>query len=144
MYNKPQMIEGVFLLEKQVYTIAETAEELGVSQVTVYKKLKLKEFKVHKKKSNGDTVIEAEGVELIRDSLKRNKPDVKLKQEIKVEENDMMREELREKNKQIEQLQKMLENMQQLLLNEQKKSILLIENKDNDKLKFWKKLFKNA
>lgn len=135
-------------MEKEFYTIPEAVEELGRSHVTVYKKLKLKEFKKYKKKIKGETVIEAEGLELIRDSLKRSKADIKeevnKEEEIKTDIFEIIKLELQEKNRQIEKLQKMLGDMQVLLLNEQRKDNKLIESKDTSKFKILRKIFKSS
>lgn len=54
-----------------MYKVIEVANMLGVSKVTIYKKMEQlkKELKPHIKKKKNITYIEAEGIELIKSSL---------------------------------------------------------------------------
>lgn len=54
------------------YTVAEVNKITNLSKVSIYKKLKLKEFKNHIIKNDGITYIDEVGLTLIKDSLKLN------------------------------------------------------------------------
>ena len=55
-----------------LYTIAEVSELIGLSKVSIYKKLKVKELEVHLSKKQGITYITEQGFNLIKDNLKLN------------------------------------------------------------------------
>ena len=53
-----------------IYTIAEVSELIGLSKVSIYRKLKLKQIEPHISKKQGITYITEEGLTLIKDTLK--------------------------------------------------------------------------
>ena len=55
-----------------LYTIAEISKLIGLSKVSIYKKLKLKELEIHLSKKQGVTYITEEGFNLIKENLKLN------------------------------------------------------------------------
>ena len=55
-----------------LYTIAEVSELIGLSKVSIYKKLKVKELEVHLSKNQGVTYITEQGFNLIKEKLKLN------------------------------------------------------------------------
>lgn len=55
-----------------LYTIAEISDLIGLSKVSIYKKLKLKELAIHLSKKQGVTYITEQGFNLIKESLKLN------------------------------------------------------------------------
>lgn len=70
-----------------LYTVAEVNKITNLSKVSIYKKLKLKEFEGHVSKSDGVTYIDDEGLTLIKDSLKLNESVKKDLNDDDVEEN---------------------------------------------------------
>ncbi|MBL4930672.1 hypothetical protein [Clostridium paridis] len=121
-----------------LYTIAEISELIGLSKVSLYKKLKLKKVEPHIIKKQGITYVDEEGFNLIKESLK-------LKERVKTELNDnsinedvnsevsidtdtfnlkidyisTLKEQLKEKDKQIDELHRLVENSQILLKQSQ-------------------------
>lgn len=73
-----------------MYRVVEVAEELKVSKVTIYNKLKeySKELKPHLNKLKGITYINYEGLEIIRKSLDLNEEVKKVKIDSSEEYND--------------------------------------------------------
>lgn len=67
--------------EEPLYTIAEVAEKLNISKVTVYNKLAVfkKDIKAHVKFKNKVKYIDTKGVELINQSIDTSKLNNKLK-----------------------------------------------------------------
>ena len=61
-----------------LYTIAEVSDLIGLSKVSIYKKMKLKEIQEHLSKKQGVTYITEQGFNLIKENLK-------LKEEVKTE-----------------------------------------------------------
>ena len=134
-----------------IYTIAEVSELIGLSKVSIYKKLKLKQIEPHISKKQGVTYITEEGLTLIKDTLKVNyevKTDSNLKDinssakheiatdtevfNIKYDYIKTLKEQLNEKDSQIRELttalgkaQGLHQNTQVLLRNEQDQPLLL-------------------
>ena len=134
-----------------LYTIAEVSELIGLSKVSIYKKLKVKELEVHLSKNQGVTYITEQGFNLIKENLKLNdeiKTEVKLKDvdntlndetATDIEsfniENDYiktLKEQLYEKDSQIKELTTALgkaqgldQNTKVLLKHEQEQPLLL-------------------
>jgi len=134
-----------------LYTIAEVSELIGLSKVSIYKKLKAKELEVHLSKNQGVTYITEQGFNLIKENLKLNdeiktevKPkdvDNKLNDETSTDaesfniENDYiktLKEQLYEKDSQIKELTTALgkaqgldQNTKVLLRHEQEQPLLL-------------------
>lgn len=137
-------------------SVAEVSVLTGLSKVSIYNKIKLKEFEKYVVKNKGITYISAEGINLIfkglnfkdvtlnglNEGLNLPKEDVGISientdfKEFKLElkelnnlyltllksENEFLKEQLEEKDKQISELHKLIENSQILLKEEQKKS----------------------
>jgi len=134
-----------------IYTIAEVSELVGLSKVSIYKKLKLKQIEPHISKKQGVTYITEEGLTLIKDTLKVNdevKTDSNPKNinssvnheiatdtesfNIKYDYIKTLKEQLNEKDSQIRELttalgkaQGLHQNTQVLLRNEQEQPLLL-------------------
>ena len=177
-------------------SVSEVSVLTGLSKVSIYNKIKLKEMEQYVVKNKGITYISDEGVSLIKegldlkedtlktlnDSFKINTNEIAVSlqnkdfEEFKVElkelnkdylnslksENEVLKKQLDEKDKQIAELHKLIENSQILLKEEQKKSeaqLYLAEHfeevdnklqdlrekmdkKRNDKKSFLKNIFK--
>ena len=136
-------------------SVAEVSVLTGLSKVSIYNKIKLKEMEQYIVKNKGITYISEEGIALIKDglnlkedtlnslndSLKLVEDEIAISlenkelQDFKVElkelnkdylnslksENEVLRKQLDEKDKQIAELHKLIENSQILLKEEQKK-----------------------
>ena len=125
------------------YTVAEIAVLTGLSKVSIYNKLKLKELKPFIVKKKGITYITEDGLKLINEGLNTFTDEIEIgteeqqetaenwdfkeSKDIKDEyinslkiENDRLWLEMKEKNKQIEKLSQLVENGQ-VLLREQPK-----------------------
>ena len=124
-------------------SIEEVAIQLGVSKTSIYNKLKLKEYKSRVVKKHGKSMVDDELVNLIQDGLKlkskvENKKNEKsAKQEIAIDEDGLFNfnqelirnliEQLKEKDKQIEELINLNKNKQVLIKQQQ-------DNEVNQKL----------
>ena len=141
-----------------LYTIAEVSDLISLSKVSIYKKLKLKELEKHISKKQGITYIDEVGFNFIKDSLNVNKEinsdlknediDKSINNETAIDKDDYItllkseidffKNEIQEKNLQINSLNNRLgseqdlhKNTQILLKNQQdkpKEDILLLEN----------------
>jgi hypothetical protein len=139
-----------------LYTVSEISDLINLSKVSIYKKLKLKEFESHVTQKQGITYIDEVGFNLIKDSLKL-KEDVKtglnndnidseLNTEISIDSEDLtinkelvktLIEQLKVKDLQIRELndrlsaeQDLHKNTQIILKSEQdkpKQDLLLLE-----------------
>lgn len=141
-----------------LHTVAEVSELIGLSKVSIYNKLKLKELQEHVIKNVGVTYIDEEGLNLIREGLKL-KDEVKtdLNKEIYDEiesketegntdglnikteyiehlkrENERLWDELEEKNNQINNLNRLVENGQVLLKDKKQQELLALEEHFNE------------
>jgi predicted RNase H-like nuclease (RuvC/YqgF family) len=137
-------------------SVAEVSVLTGLSKVSIYNKIKLKEIEKYVVKNKGITYISDEGINLIFEGLNfkddtlngfanclnidREDVDVSIGnadfKEFKLElkelnkdylnslnsENEFLKKQLDEKDKQISELHKLIENSQILLKEEQKKS----------------------
>lgn len=137
-------------------SVAEVSVLTGLSKVSIYNKIKLKEIEKYVVKNKGITYISDEGISLIVEGLnlnddklnglnlhlKREREDVAVSirntdfKEFKLElkelnknyltslksENEVLKKQLDEKDKQISELHRLIENNQILLKEEQKKS----------------------
>lgn len=137
-------------------SVAEVSVLTGLSKVSIYNKIKLKEIEKYVVKNKGITYISDEGINLIFKGLNLNDDklkdltnglnseredfDISIKntdfKEFKLElkefnkeylnslnsENEFLKKQLDEKDKQISELHKLIENSQILLKEEQKKS----------------------
>ena len=133
-------------------SVAEVSVLTGLSKVSIYNKIKLKEIEKYVVKNKGITYISDEGINLIFKGLNFNNytlnglnidreyDDISIKntyfKEFKLElkefnkeylnslksENEVLKKQLDEKDKQISELHKLIENSQILLKEEQKKS----------------------
>lgn len=120
-------------------SIEEVAIQLGVSKTSIYNKLKLKEYKSRVVKKHGKSMVDDELFNLIQDGLKlkskvENKKNEKsAKQEIAIDEDGLFNfnqelirnliEQLKEKDKQIEELINLNKNNQVLLKQQQDKEV---------------------
>lgn len=143
-----------------LYTIAEISDLIGLSKVSIYKKLKLKELAIHLSKKQGVTYITEQGFNLIKESLKLN-DEVKKKTNfkeisaeiatdtegfnIKIDYINTLKEQLKIKDNQIKELTIALgkaeglhQNTQVLLRYEQAQPLLLkhINELDDKFIKF--------
>ena len=112
-------------------SIEEVAIQLGVSKTSIYNKLKLKEYKSRVVKKHGKSMVDDELFNLIQDGLKlkskveNQKNEKSAKQEIAIDEDGLFNfnqelirnliEQLKEKDKQIEELINLNKNNQVLL-----------------------------
>jgi len=134
-----------------LYTIAEISDLIGLSKVSIYKKLKAKELEIHLSKKQGVTYVTEQGFKLIKESLKLNdevKNNVKSKDidntvnneiatdlegfNIKIDYINTLKEQLKIKDNQIKELTTALgkaeglhQNTQVLLRHEQEQPLLL-------------------
>ena len=110
-------------------SVEEVATELGVSKTAIYNKLKLDEYKDMVIKKQGRSMINEQLFNFIKENLKfknvvdeDNKEDKKDETIVKL--NDVavncLVEQLKEKDKQIQELHRLIENSQILLKQEQK------------------------
>lgn len=124
--------------KEKEYTIKDIADELGVSKSAISQKL-TDEFRskfTSKKKVNGriTVIINKEGAEWLKNHNKKKKK----------EDNDnsdvieVLKQQLKKKDEQIEKLQILLNQSQQLQLKQNEK-IKLLETKS--KKHWWQKLF---
>ena len=127
-------------------SIEEVAIQLGVSKTSIYNKLKLKEYKSRIVKKHGKSMVDEELFNLIQDGLKlkskveNQKNEKSAKQEIAIDEDGLFNlnqelirsliEQLKEKDKQIEELINLNKNSQVLLKQQQDKEVnqKLLEN----------------
>lgn len=151
-----------------LHTIAEVVKITGLSKVTIYKRIKLKEMQEYITKKQGKTAINDAGVNLIKESVKvntknnnkeENKTDAKPQKHdttainedlVKVSKSLLNRltldiekqdAQLKEKDTQIQTLQTLLANSQVLLRQQQE--IKLLEEKNKRPMKgIFRNLFK--
>lgn len=137
-------------------SVAEVSVLTGLSKVSIYNKIKLKEMEQYVVKNKGITYVSEEGITLIKEGLNLKEDtlnslnnnlkeeqdeidisiDNKESEDFKLElkglnkdylntlksENEVLRKQLNEKDKQIAELHKLIENSQVLLKEEQKKT----------------------
>ena len=125
--------------EEKEYTIKDIADELGVSKSAISQKL-TNEFRskfTSKKKINGrvTVVINEEGARWLKNHNKKKKKGNDDKNNDVIE---VLKQQLKKKDEQIEKLQILLNQSQQLQLKQNKK-IELLETKQ--KKHWWQKLF---
>ena len=127
-----------------MHTVTEIADTLGLSKQTIYVKLRLKELKRHITKKQGVTYIDEDGFNLIKSSLKGSIDDLrdvkdkesntttseetatdKEDMSVKMDYINLLKDELKEKNLQIQKLHVLLENSQVLLKNKTEEVKLL-------------------
>lgn len=87
-----------------MYKVIEVSKLLGVSKVTIYKKMEIfkKELKPHIHKKKNITFIDDEGVEIIKESLIEN--NVIIDPKVNEEEIGRLRDIVLSRNKEIEKL----------------------------------------
>ena len=141
-----------------LYTIAEISDLIGLSKVTIYKKLKLKEMQEHISKKQGTTYVTEEGFNFIKLGLNgfntdtstepqedtKNVEDIILEDDIKDLNKDLINaliEQLKEKDKQIETLHNLIENSQ-ILLKSKSEEVKLLEEPVKAKVSLFTKFFK--
>lgn len=136
------------------YTVAEIAVLTGLSKVSIYNKLKLKELKPFIVKKKGITYLTEDGLKLINEGLNAFTDEIKIDMEepsgeaengdftesidIKDDyinylkaENERLWAEMEEKNNQIEKLSQLVENGQVLLREQPKQDIQLLQEHFN-------------
>lgn len=121
------------------YTIKDVADELGVSKSAISQKL-TDEFRskfTTKKKINGRTtvVIDRKGFEWLKSHNKKKKKENNGKNDDVIQ---VLKQQLKRKDEQIEKLQILLNQSQQLQLQQSEK-IKLLETKSRKH--WWQKLF---
>jgi len=121
-----------------LYTVSEISELIGLSKVSLYKKLKSKEFDEHIIKKQGTSFIDEIGFNLIKEGLKDLKSeesDNTSNDETVADEEDLttktdyintLKRQLDVKDKQITELHKLIEN-NQVLLKEKPQDFKLLE-----------------
>lgn len=141
-----------------MFKVSEIAEKIGKSKTSVYKKANgLKgELKPYRKTVNGVIYFDTEGFEIIKNSygeLINDNQDEKtslnhvddkylnLLLSEKDEQIKHLKEQLKEKDKLLEQAMKLVENNQVLLLQKEDK-ILMLES-SSEKKSFWERFKKN-
>lgn len=151
-----------------LYTVAEVSDLIGLSKVSIYKKLKLKELQEHIIKKGGITYLDDSALNLIEDSLKLSNVETDFKNDVgtSVEKNFLinsddlavkddyistLKKQLDEKDVQIRELinrlqqEQELHRNQQILLkceqNEANGSLLLLRRDKKKKKKFWRRVF---
>lgn len=132
-----------------LYTVAEISELTNLSKVSVYKRLKLKEFEQHIQKMQGVTYLTEEGLKLIQSDLKVNidssnelnnkeieqepsADNTEIKEDLNINKEliNTLLEQLKEKDMQIKDLNDRLKNEQELHRNTQ----VMLNNKQEPKL----------
>lgn len=125
--------------KEKEYTIKDIADELGVSKSAISQKL-TDEFRSKftiKKKINGRTtvVIDEKGAEFLRKHNKKKKENNNKNDDVI----QVLKQQLKKKDEQIEKLQILLNQSQQLQLKQNEK-IKLLET--NSKKHWWQRFFK--
>lgn len=130
-----------------LYTVAELSDLTGLSKVSIYNKLKLKEIEPYISKKQGVTYVSEEGLNLIKSGLKLNedglnsfKEDIKdnMQQEGPQSQEEIidinkelvyaLMDQLKEKDRQIENLHRLIENSQVLLKEKSQEDPVLLED----------------
>lgn len=124
--------------KEKIYTIKKIADELGVSKSAISQKL-TDEFRskfTSKRKINGriTVVINEKGAEFLRSHNRKKKKEDNNDNDDVIE---ILKQQLEQKDKQIEKLQILLNQSQQLQLQQDEK-IKLLETK---KKHWWQRLF---
>ena len=127
-------------------TLKELADELGVTKNTVRNQLVNRGYDLSRYKENGIIMLDKELIGVAR-SIYRSKtsqltgtlPVNKAGNNFPLEkENEFLREQLVEKDKQISELTEMIRDQQKLtLLQQQKNDQLLLENQELKNRKWW-------
>ena len=134
-----------------LYTVSEISELIGLSRVTLYKKIKSLEMSTHISKKQNVTYIDEEGLNLIKDNLQglsneeeHNASDdyIAIDSEDSSLNKDMfnlLKTQLMEKDKQLseanerlKQAHKLIENNQVLLKDKPKQEMLQLESHFED------------
>ena len=135
---------------KELLTVSEFAEIIGISKQAVYKQLnnKLKPFV---QRVENKTFINRKGLEVFQSTKLNNHSTNFQPTDNQVEqprETEFLIKQIEEQNKtiefqraEIERLSKLLENQQVLLLNEQQKTTLLLSEETETKKGFFKRVF---
>ena len=126
--------------KEKEYTIKDIADELGVSKSAISQKLtdKFRSEFTSKKKINGriTVVINEKGAEFLRSHNNKKKKENNDKSSDVIE---VLKQQLKKKDEQIEKLQILLNQSQQLQLKQNEK-IKILETKK--KKHWWQRLFK--
>lgn len=127
-------------------TIKELADELGITKNTVRNYLVKAGYDLARYKKNGIIMLDKELIDVVR-SIYRSKGGQltgnllvnKARNDFPLEkENEFLREQLVEKDKQISELTEMIRDQQKLtLLQQQKNDQLLLENQELKNRKWW-------
>lgn len=127
-------------------TLKELADELGVTKNTVRNQLVNRGYDLSRYKENGIIMLDKELIGVARSiyrlktsQLTGNLPVNKAGNNFPLEkENEFLREQLVEKDKQISELTEMIRDQQKLtLLQQQKNDQLLLENQELKNRKWW-------
>lgn len=150
-------------MDEKLYTITESANELNVSRLTIYKKIdELKDIKPYITVKNNTKYLNNKALEIIKANIKRpskpknNEKEVLLQNQIEQlkKQNKILQEQIVVKDEQInkkdDQLQNkddIIKNFQVLLKNEQESNIKILENntkllESSKKNNFFNKIFK--
>jgi hypothetical protein len=144
-------------MDKNLYTITESANELNVSRLTIYKKIdELKDdLKPYIKIKNNTKYLNNKALEIIKSNIKRpnksknNEKEILLQNQIEQlkKQNKILQEQIVVKDNQLQNKDDIIKNFQVLLKNEQENNIKILEN--NNKLlesskkdSFFNKIFK--
>lgn len=124
-----------------IYSVSEISSSIGLSRQSIYKKLKMKELKVHITYKQGITYVDEMGLNLIKGMLKEYKDSVKnlsnketattINEGIAEDEDslsidkelfNLLKDQLRENNKQLQTKDKQIEELNERLKQEQELS----------------------
>lgn len=116
-----------------MYRVIEVADNLGVSKVTIYKKIShfKKELKPHIHKKRNVTYIDDEGVRFIRDSLVANQ--VIHDTALKDEQIQMISEKLEKSMDEIDSLNKALIEAQRMHIEDLQRSLRSLKDQVGNK-----------
>jgi hypothetical protein len=139
-----------------LYTVSEISDLIGLSKVSIYNKLKLKELQEHISKNQGITYVDEVGFNLIKEGLKLKEDDLNVLNEEDQKEgskadderlltinieliktlNDQLKEkdiQISKKDIQISELHKLIENTQILLKQQQDKELKQLQLEEHFK-----------
>jgi len=146
-----------------VLKVNEVAEELKVSKVTIYNKIKSlnKELKSHLHKVKGVTYVDEKGFNLIKKDIEglnsftefnESKEETTKNHDVKAFKEDLihlqkdyieqLKEQLKEKDRQLESKDELIKNFQVLLKNNKEQLLQLEEKIESRRTKsIWDKIF---
>lgn len=95
-------------------SIENVSKEIGISKATIYKKLKNDEYKKYIVKENGKMMLNDKIVEKLKRDIRKKKVE-------NIEDVEILLNQLKEKNAQIDRLHDLIENNQLLIKHHQEK-----------------------